>query len=433
MPALSVAMRACAVMLGATLLSACSTIVPSGSGPATASNRAPTTQPLPSAPVAATPSAPAARPQLATPGTPIPAPSASTAATTARAAGVVAGPDIASLGITRIAAIRALAAFRLSCNVVTRRADGSGLTQPGDWTAACAAARSANDDGAERFFNDQFRAVQVGDGRAFATGYYEPEILGSRTRRAGYEHPVYALPPDLVEIDLSQFSDTLAGRRIRGRLDGGRFVPYADRAAIDRGALSGRNLEIAWVADPIEFFFLQVQGSGRLRLPDGGVMRIGYAGQNGHDYVGIGRLLRDRGVLQPGQASMQGLIDYMRSQPDGGTSIMHENPSWVFFRELTGPGPLGALNIPVTPRGSVAADPLFVPLGAPVVLAMDRAEPNGLWIAQDTGGAIRGSNRFDTFWGEGAEARALAGGMAARGTALILLPTASVSRLLNGQ
>nr|MCU0729665.1 MltA domain-containing protein [Sphingopyxis sp.] len=229
--------------------------------------------------------------------------------------------------------------------------------------------------------------------------------------------------------DLGTFSAALTGRRVRGRIANGTLVPYADRAAIDGGALAGRNLEIAWVADPVEFFFLQVQGSGRLRLPDGGVMRIGYAGQNGHDYVGIGRLLRDRGVLQPGQASMQGLIDYLRSQPDGGRSIMHENRSWVFFTEQRGPGPLGSLGVPVTARASVATDPMFVPLGAPVILAMDRAEATGLWIAQDIGGAIKGTNRFDTFWGEGARARAIAGGMAARGAALVLLPRASVARL----
>ena len=196
------------------------------------------------------------------------------------------------------------------------------------------------------------------------------------------------------------------------------------------GALAGRGLEIAWAADAGEFFFLQIQGSGRLRLPDGQVIRIGYDTQNGHDYVGIGRLLRERGALQPGQTSMQGILDYLRADPVRGAAVMRENPSWVFFRELTGPGPLGALGLPVTPRASVATDPKFVPLGAPIFLSMDRAEPNGLWIAQDTGGAIKGANRVDTFWGAGPEARAIAGGMAARGSALLLLPKASAARLM---
>jgi membrane-bound lytic murein transglycosylase A len=342
---------------------------------------------------------------------------------------VTAGRDVSSIGLTPEMASRALVAFRLSCNSVTRRADTSGLTQPGDWAAACAAAPGWTDSDAIRFFATHFRTVQVGDGRGLATGYYEPEIVGCRARSAQCQVPVYGVPADLVEVDLGLFSNNLTGKRIRGRVDGSRFVPYFDRTAIDGGALAGRNLEIAWAADPVEFFFLQIQGSGRLRMADGSVMRIGYAGQNGRDYVGIGRLLRDRGVLQPGEASMQGLMSYLRRQPDGGASVMRENGSWIFFRELTGAGPLGALGVPVTGRASIAADPAFIPLGAPVFLTMDRPEASGLWIAQDTGGAIRGANRVDTFWGAGEEARTIAGGMSARGTALLLLPTASVERL----
>lgn len=349
--------------------------------------------------------------------------------TNAITAGVTAGRDVASIGLTPEVATRALIAFRLSCNSVTRRADASGLTQPADWSEACAAAPGWTDSDAIRFFATYFRTVQVGDGRGLATGYYEPEIAGCRTRSAQCAVPVYGVPADLVEVDLGLFSANLTGKKIRGRVDGTRFVPYFDRTAIDGGALAGRNLEIAWAADPVEFFFLQIQGSGRLRMADGSVMRIGYAGQNGRDYVGIGRLLRDRGVLQPGEASMQGLMSYLRRQPDGGASVMRENGSWVFFRELTGAGPLGALGVPVTGRASVAADPAFIPLGAPVFLTMDRAEASGLWIAQDTGGAIRGANRVDTFWGAGDEARTIAGGMSARGSMLILLPSASVARL----
>ena len=416
------------VISAALMLGACSGIVPNpqGAGPATSAPR-PAPRPAPT-PSAGTPQPPVAPGTPATPGTPLP--NASTVpAATAATTGVVRGPDIASLSLTPEGASRALAAFRLSCSGVQRRTDASGLTQGSDWAAACGAARDWPTSDGIRFFTQHFAAVQVGDGRGFATGYYEPEIAGSRTRRAGYDVPVYARPNDLVDLDLTPFSESLAGKMIRGRLDGNRFVPYFDRAQIDGGALSGRGLEIAWVADAVEFFFLQVQGSGRLRLPDGGVMRIGYAGQNGHDYVGIGRLLRDRGVLAPGEASMQGLMGYLRRQPDGGTAIMHENPSWVFFRELTGPGPLGAMGVPVTARASVAADPAFVPLGAPVLLAMDRAEASGLWIAQDTGGAIKGANRFDTFWGAGDDARAIAGGMSARGSVLLLLPRVAVDRL----
>lgn len=334
------------------------------------------------------------------------------------------------MGISAAGASAALAAFRISCPSVLRRADTSGLTQPGDWTAACTDARTVRDADAIAFFDRHFASVQVGDGKAHATGYFEPEILASRTRAPGYDVPVYRRPPDLIEVELGDFAQDLAGRKLRGRVEGQRLVRYADRAAIDAGALAGRGLEIAWAADAAEFFFLQIQGSGRLRLPDGSVMRIGYDSQNGHDYVGIGRLLRDRGALAPGQATMQGIIDYLRADPVRGAAVMRENPSWIFFRELTGAGPLGALGLPVTARVSVATDPKYVPLGAPIFLSMDRAEPGGLWIAQDTGGAIKGANRVDTFWGAGPEARAIAGGMSARGVALILLPKASVARLI---
>lgn len=371
-----------------------------------------------------------AQPVPATPNPALPAPLPPADAATAAAAGVIAGPAVADLGLDAANARLALAAFRISCPAVQRRTDTSGLTQPGDWGAACAAAAGWRDDDASNFFAVHFAAVQVGEGKAFATGYFEPEILAARTRQPGYTVPVYRRPDDLVEVELGDFAQDLAGRKLRGRIDGARLVRYHDRAAIDAGALAGRNLEIAWAADAPEFFFLQIQGSGRLRLPDGQVIRIGYDTQNGHDYVGIGRLLRERGALQPGQTSMQGILNYLREDPVRGAAVMRENPSWVFFRELTGPGPLGALGLPVTPRASVATDPKFVPLGAPIFLSMDRAEPNGLWIAQDTGGAIKGANRVDTFWGAGAEARALAGGMAARGSALVLLPKVSVARLV---
>lgn len=416
--------RFLAITALATVLSACASVIPDSGGPRPAGS-APAPTPAPTET--------AARPTPTPPGTPLPAPAPPANAANARSAGVQAGRDVASLGFTPEGAARALAAFRISCPSVVRRADTSGLAEPADWQVPCDAARTWDDRDAIRFFVTHFRTVQVGDGRGLATGYYEPEILGSRTRRPGYEVPVYGLPNDLIEADLGQWNPDLAGRRIRGRVDGSRFVQYHDRAAIDAGALAGRNLEIAWAADAVELFFLQIQGSGRLRLPDGGVMRIGYAGQNGRDYVGIGALLRTRGVLQPGEASMQGLMGYLRRQPDGGRSVMQENGSWVFFRELTGPGPLGALGLPVTARASVAADPAYVPLGAPVFLAFDRAEANGLWVAQDTGGAIRGANRFDTFWGAGDDARAIAGGMSSRGAALILLPVASVARLTGGR
>ena len=339
-------------------------------------------------------------------------------------AGVRAGPSLEALGVSPYAAGRALAAFRTSCPDVTRRTDASGLTRPADWATACAAAATWAQGDALAFFATHLEPVVVGEGNAFATGYYEPEIRGSRQRRPGYEVPIYAKPPDLLE------ANPQTGERGRGRVDAeGRYVLYYERAEIEQGVLAGRGLEIAWAADPVELFFLQIQGSGRLRLPDGSVMRIGYAGQNGREYVAIGRLLRERGLLES-PISMQKIVDWLRAHPQEGRALMRENKSYVFFQELTGPGPLGALGRPVTPGVTVAADPRFVPLGAPVLLAaMDNGRANGLWVAQDTGGAIRGANRFDTFWGAGADAAATAGSMSSRGRAYLLLPRGTLARL----
>lgn len=346
---------------------------------------------------------------------------------TARLAGVSAGDEVARLAISDDQARRALTAFRLSCAGLMRREDQTGLARGSDWAPACTAAATARDPRA--FFVEQFETVQVASGQAFATGYYEPEIAGSRSREPGYQVPVYAKPVDLVELDLGRFADSLKGKTIRGRVTASSFVPYFDRAEIEDGALMGRVPEIAWAADPIEFFFLQVQGSGRLRLPDGSVMRIGYAGQNGRDYTGIGALMRDRGLVGPGQLSMQGIMAWLRAHPQEGRAIMRENKSWVFFRELTGAGPVGAMGVAVTAQTTVATDPAYVPLGAPVWLDLDRPEADGLWVAQDTGGAIKGANRFDTFWGAGDEARRIAGGMSGRGKALILVPRGTLARL----
>jgi membrane-bound lytic murein transglycosylase A len=339
-------------------------------------------------------------------------------------AGVKAGPPITSLPAAPASAANALAAFRISCPSVTRREDASGLTRPSDWTSACAAAANWPVSDALNFFAAHFETVEV-QGPAHATGYFEPEIQGSRTRIPGYETPVYSMPRDLLE------TNPLTGERGRGRIDEtGKYVLYYDRAQIEDGALAGRGLEIAWVKDPVEFFFLQIQGSGRLLLPDGQVMRIGYAGQNGREYLAVGRIMRDRGILQTGGTSMQDIVSWFRANPEQARAIMRENKSYIFFKELTGPGPLGALGRPVTPRATVATDPKFVPLGAPIYLSIDRPEANGLWVAQDTGGAIKGANRFDTFWGAGPEAARLAGGMSGRGTAYVLVPKGTLARLI---
>jgi membrane-bound lytic murein transglycosylase A len=352
--------------------------------------------------------------------------------TTALSSGVLAGPAVASLKIDKVAASRALTAFQLSCPALLRRSDYSGLTTNADWAPVCAAATTWDSGQAARFFTENFETVQVGSGTSYATGYYEPEIAGSRTPAPGYPVPIYSRPPDEIDVDLGQFSDRLVGKKITGRVVGTGLVPYFTRSEIEDGTLAGKGLELAYAADPVEFFFLQIQGSGRLKLPDGTTMQIAYGGQNGRDYTGIGELMHQRGLIAPGQLSMQGIMAYLRAHPDEGRAIMRENKSWVFFREISGDGPIGALGIAVTGQGSVAADPAFVPLGAPVFLSMDRADATGLWIAQDTGGAIKGANRFDTFWGAGDQARVVAGGMSARGTAFILLPKGVLARLLIG-
>jgi membrane-bound lytic murein transglycosylase A len=320
-------------------------------------------------------------------------------------AGLRPGPTVSDLALSPAIAARGLATFRVSCRTVTRRDDTTGLTRPADWADACAAAQSWRDSDAPTFFATFFETVEVGDGAAFATGYYEPSIRGCRTPMPGCRVPIYGTPPDLVK-------------------------PYLTRAQIEDGGLSDRGLEIAYAADPIDLFFLQIQGSGRLNLPDGSVMRIGYAQQNGRAYVPVGRLLRERGELAPDNISLQTIQAWMRASPDGGRALMRENPSYVFFRELTGPGPLGSLGLPVTARGTVAVDPSYVTYGAPILLSrMSDGRADGLWVAQDTGGAIRGANRFDTFWGAGADAEGIAGGMQAKGRALLLMPRGTLERL----
>lgn len=383
---------------------------------------------------------PAPQPVRPAPVTPLPqptppslqrAPLPSVAAVQGRApqiaaeAGLRPGPTVASLNLAPAVAARGLATFRISCSAVTRREDRSGLTRPDDWTNACAAARNWADTDSVSFFNTWFETVEVGDGNAFATGYYEPEIRGCRTRQPGCEVPIYGVPEDLL------LADPRSGERGRGRvMPDGSYGPYFSRTEIEEGALAGRGLEIAWAADPVDLFFLQIQGSGRLRTAEGEVIRIGYAQQNGHRYVALGTLMRERNLIPAGQVSLQTIQAWLRANPGAGQLLMRENPSYVFFRVLTGPGPLGSLGLPVTPHATVAVDPTYVTYGAPVVL-MRMGEPraDGLWVAQDTGGAIRGANRFDTFWGAGPEAEAIAGPLQARGRALLLLPRGTLERL----
>ena len=325
----------------------------------------------------------------------------------------------------------ALAAFLASCPRITWRMDRSGLVLPSDWQAVCRDAETATD--AVAFFTDNFEAVLLGaDGEGFATGYFEPEIRASRTRAPGYDVPLYRRPSDLVDIDLGDFREEWQGRTLRGRLEGRRIVPYYSRAPITEGALAGKNLELAWAADPNDAFFLEIQGSGRLRLPDGQTMRIGYDSQNGRDYVPIGRVLADMGELPRDGISMQSIRAWLDANPDKAEQVRNANPSTVFFRELTGlsrnDGPRGALNIPVIPQISVAVDPAFIPYGTPLIATLEGGSPR-LHVAMDTGGAIKGPGRLDIFQGTGKQAGEAAGKLATKARVILLIPRRASARL----
>lgn len=309
------------------------------------------------------------------------------------------------------------------------------LEKQDSWREICAAATSMGNpgrDAARRFFEAHFTPFQLlradGGDEGLVTGYYEPLLRGSRTATPRYRYPVYGVPDDLLEVDLAEAYPELKGLRLRGRLDGRRVVPYYDRAQIGQGyaPLAGR--EIAWVDDAVELFFLQVQGSGRIMLESGGILRVGYADNNGFPYRSIGRHLAERGELPLEKASMQGIQTWARANPDKLTELLNHNARYVFFRELPAglPGPIGTLGVPLTPRRSVAVDPAAVPLGAPVYIAttwpLSSRPLNRLMLAQDTGTAIRGAVRADYFWGHGEEAAREAGRMKQALRMWVLLP-----------
>ena len=284
---------------------------------------------------------------------------------------------------------------------------------------------------ARRFVEESFSAwaVLAGDGAAegLVTGYYEPILAGSRERGARFRFPVYGVPPDLVTVDLDSLHPELRHLRLRGRVEGSRLVPYWSRNQIETQP-EFRAPILAWVEDPVELLFLQIQGSGQIALESGERMRIGYADQNGHPYRSIGRFLVDRGEMPLERASMQGIKAWAAANPAKLREALDSNPSYVFFRELpvdTG-GPPGTLGAPLSAGYSVAIDPRAVPLGAPVFLAttwpLSTRPLERLVAAQDTGGAIRGAARADFFWGTGPEAGSFAGQMRQRGRMWILWP-----------
>lgn len=308
------------------------------------------------------------------------------------------------------------------------------------WKNVCAAAQQLHEQTAKKpsseliqaYFKEYFSVYKTsnidGTDTGMITGYYQPILKGSRSKSAQYPHPLYAAPNDLITVELDSVFPELKFKRVRGRLVGNKLIPYYNRAEIetDESPLKGR--EFLYIDDIIDVFFLQVQGSGLVQLDNGEQVHVGYADQNGHQYNSIGRLLVERGELTLSQASMQGIKNWARTNLTKLRQLLNNNPSYVFFRELPPglPGPLGALGVPIMGERSVAIDPKFVPLGAPVFLAT--TEPNStkslkrLMMAQDTGGAIKGGVRADFFWGAGHEAGAKAGAMKQTGKIWVFLP-----------
>jgi membrane-bound lytic murein transglycosylase A len=290
----------------------------------------------------------------------------------------------------------ALDAFLRTCDLID---------QP-DWAPVCAVAADvpADDASARSFFELFFRPVVVGTPPALFTGYFEPELEGSPVRTGRFQYPIYRRPPELRDGTL-----------------------YHSREAIENGAIAGRGMELAWLDDPVDVYFLQVQGSGRIRMTDGTVVRVGYAGANGHSYRSVGQEMVRRGTHSLDQVSAPEIASWVRSNPGAGRALLHSNPSYVFFRTIATleprDGPIGAMGRSITTMRSVAIDPKFTPLGAPVWIEKDGRDPiRRLMIAQDTGGAIKGMQRADIFYGTGSGAGGAAGTIKDGGRMVILLP-----------
>ncbi|MDH3596739.1 MAG: murein transglycosylase A [Rhodospirillales bacterium] len=338
----------------------------------------------------------------------------------------------------------ALPALRRSCARLLGQPSGRPVGPNGlagrvlDWRQPCAALERlpAGDDAALRVALETgfvpFEVAGPDTAEGLFTGYYEAELRGALRPEGVYRWPLFTLPEDLVTVDLDLFRADLQGERIYGRVQNGRLVPYYSREEIDDGALTGRGLELLWVDDPVDAFFLHVQGSGRVTLPDGSTMRVGFAGSNGRTFYAIGRALVDEGKVPRNRASMQGIRTWLRGNPQKAAAVMQRNSRYIFFRRIDGEGPIGAQGVALTAGRSLAVDPSFLPLGAPVWLdttwpASDRPLRR-LMVAQDSGSAIKGPVRGDFFWGAGEPALAQAGRMRQRGTYYLLLPKTVAER-----
>jgi membrane-bound lytic murein transglycosylase A len=309
------------------------------------------------------------------------------------------------------------------------------LERQAQWQPICNSARSVDDKSAaalRSWFEAQFRPWALvnpdGSRSGLITGYYEPILKGSRQQSRGYAHPVFGPPEDMIVVELAELYPELKHLRLRGRIEGRKLVPYYSRAEWTPQESKRSPEALLWIDDPIDFFFMQIQGSGQVQLTDGRRVRLNYADQNGHPYRSIGRWLIERGELKAEQASMQGIKNWAKANPSRLAELLNANPSLVFFRELPveGSGPQGAMGLALTPERSLAVDPRHVPLGAPIWLATTR--PNSeqaltrLMLGQDTGGAIRGVVRADFYWGSGSDAGNQAGKMRQQGRMWVLMP-----------
>jgi membrane-bound lytic murein transglycosylase A len=345
----------------------------------------------------------------------------------------------------------ALAALRRSCRVLAQKPPSAPMAGAGyagtmaPWQRACAGLPQGPQSprGARQWFEHHFLPAEIAAGahrRGLLTGYYEPEITGRRRREGSFRIPVYGRPSDLISVDLGRFRPRWQGRYLFGRLDGEALVPYPSREVIASKGLATAPV-LFWTSDPEALFFLQVQGSGRVRFGNGSVFRVDYAGQNGRPYTAIGRILVHMGALSPSGVSLERIRAWLHHHPQLAPTIMDRDASYVFFRlaplSHPGLGPVGTEGVPLTPRASLAVDPRFHPLGIPFYVVappphLGVAPLRQLMIAQDTGGAIKGALRGDVFWGFGASAEELAGAMKAQGKFFVLLP-ASLWRQLARQ
>ena len=340
-------------------------------------------------------------------------------------------------------AVGAAPALKASCAKISqmkpsRSMPGSAIGgKAGDWLEACEALSAAvTDVELKAAFSAYFLPLEVSAGGTtdgIFTGYYEALLKGSLKKTDRFTVPLYARPPELVMVNLGRFRKDLAGQRIAGTVKDGRLQPFPNRASIENGALAGRDLEVLWVDSAVDAYFLHVQGSGRVLMPDGSFFSIGYAAQNGHANRLIGRRLIEMGAIPREEMSGQAIRKWLADHPDQIQSVLDTDPSFVFFRALEGDGgPYGSAGVGLTPGHSIAVDRRHLPLHAPIWLSASHPDPNDtsiaevafnrLMVAQDTGGAINGEIRGDVFWGFGPEAEEIAGRMANGGRYWLLLP-----------